>query len=107
LSRCGIGYDRKELRARVEAVCFRRERAFAAKLPNGELGVARIDRYLKFYADPEHWTDEVLSKRHEEGSVEVLRYLGFPEWLQKLHAAIRQLCMKLGPPGHTVSGGGS
>jgi len=35
LWRRGIGYD-EGLRARVEAACFRRELAFAAKLPNAE-----------------------------------------------------------------------
>src|SRR5262249_52636355 len=32
--RCGIGYSH-DLRARVEAVCLRREIAFATRLPNG------------------------------------------------------------------------
>jgi hypothetical protein len=36
MARCGIGYD-VSLRARVEAVCFRRELAYARKLP-GEHG---------------------------------------------------------------------
>lgn len=56
LRRCGIGYDGKELRARVEAVCFRRERAFAAKLPNGNELSELADRYLEFYGDREQWT---------------------------------------------------
>jgi hypothetical protein len=95
LSRCGIGYDKKELRARVEAVCFGRERAFAGRLPNGEQSRERIDRYLEFYANPERWTDESLRARHEEGVVKTLQYLGFPDWLQKLVRPIRSLRMKL------------
>src|SRR6185503_13261504 len=35
LWRCGFGYD-EEVRQRVEAVCVRREVAFANKLPDGE-----------------------------------------------------------------------
>jgi hypothetical protein len=57
LQRCGIGYE-EELRDRVEAVCVRRELAFAARLPNGErvreeaergLGTVYDSRFLGQY----------------------------------------------------------
>jgi hypothetical protein len=99
LCRCGIEYEGEELRARVEAACFRRERAFAAKLPNGEEMRERIDRYLEYYGNREHWTNEALRRRHEEGIIKTIRYLGFPDWLPKLFQPIRSLRMKLSRTG--------
>jgi hypothetical protein len=40
LQRCGIGYE-EDLRGRVEAVCIRRQLAFAAKLPMGNTSATR------------------------------------------------------------------
>jgi hypothetical protein len=96
LQRCGIGYDGEELRARVEAVCFRSERRFAAKLPNGHQLCQLADQYLGSYANPEHWTDEAFHTRYEKGVVEATRYLGFPDWLPKVFRPIRLLRASLG-----------
>lgn len=91
LWRCGIGYQEEELRARVEAVCFRREQAFAAKLPNGEQVREQADQRLTAYADQGYWTDEAFRARYLEGAGKAFQYLGAPNWL------IRVL-MAVGPP---------
>jgi hypothetical protein len=93
LWRCGIGY-REELRSRVEAVCFRRERAFAAKLPNGEPIRERADRKLAHYAKQDYWTDEAFRTRYEEGVAEVSKFIGMPGWLIRILPAVRSLCLR-------------
>lgn len=98
LRRCGIGYDGKELRARVEAVCFRRERAFAAKLPNGNEVSHVADRYLEFYADRGQWTDEAFDRRYEKGAAELTQYLGLPNWVLRITRPIRLLRAKFAAP---------
>jgi hypothetical protein len=80
LKRCGIGYD-EELRARVEAVCFRREIAFAAKLPIGEEVRDLAERCLEFYAADEYWTDAAFGERYTESAMATMRHIGAPEWL--------------------------
>ena len=86
LCRCGIGYD-EDVRGRVEAVCLRRELAFAHKLPDG----ARVREHaLEVLAMPcSSWTDRASRDRDLEGSVEALRHLGFPNWLVRALLAIR------------------
>jgi hypothetical protein len=85
LSRCGISYEQR-LRARVEAVCFRRELAFAAKLPNGEQVRERAQRTLELCTSDDFWTDAEFHERHVEGSINALRHLGTPDWLVRLFA---------------------
>lgn len=75
----GIGYE-EPIRIRVEAVCFKRERAFAARLPDGEEIRARAEAKLAYYTF-ETWTNAALSARHEAGAAQALRDLGQPEWL--------------------------
>src|SRR4051794_39550361 len=59
LIHCGIGYE-PQFRARVEAVCFRRELAFAAKLPNGELIQREGESRLSNYRADDYWADEAF-----------------------------------------------
>jgi hypothetical protein len=80
LDRCGIDY-KEELRSRIEAVCFRRELAFAAKLPNGERVRATATRSLEFYASDKYWTNAAMAEYRDKAAVEKLRQLGMPEWL--------------------------
>jgi hypothetical protein len=86
LWRCGIGYD-EELRARVEAACFRRELAFAAKLPNGE----RVQEQARdaLAIPPATWTDTAERDRNVDGSTEVLHHLGAPNGLVRALLAAR------------------
>jgi hypothetical protein len=90
LMRRGIGYE-EELRSRVEAVCFRRQIAFANKLPNGEQVRELANRYLEYYAADAHWTDEALRERLVEGSMEGLRYLGAPQWMIRMVPTLLRL----------------
>jgi hypothetical protein len=93
LMRCGIGYD-EALRARVERVCRRRERAFGAKLPNriGERAQMETD-LAGFPAD--YWTNEAFGDRYDKGSVEALRHLGMPNWVARAAFGIRALNLGL------------
>ena len=78
LWRCGIRYEEK-LRQRVEAACFRRELAFAAKLPDGAFVRYAAEHGLK--TPPEYWRDELFNKQLTAGSAEIFRYLGIPAWV--------------------------
>jgi hypothetical protein len=77
LARCGIRYD-ENMRTRIEAICVRRELAFAARLPNGES--TQIWSATRLRTPPEVLTDAAFSHRTREGEIEVLRLLGTPEW---------------------------
>jgi len=90
LFKCGIGYS-EDLRPRVEAVCFRSQLAFSARLPNGEQIRAEAERKLRAYASSDIWTDAAMRVRHVEASVAVLQQLGCPAWLVKLALALRRL----------------
>ncbi|HWI26026.1 MAG TPA: hypothetical protein VN668_03595 [Stellaceae bacterium] len=78
LMRCGIGYEEK-LRARVEAVCARRELAFAAKLPDGQQ--AHAEAALDLTYSPDIWSDASRQAQIDEDAPAALRHLGVPEWL--------------------------
>ena len=86
LWRRGIGYD-EMLRARVEAACFRRELAFAARLPNGER--VREEARDALGMSPATWTDDAERDRDVDGSAEVLHHLGAPNWLVRALLAAR------------------
>ena len=81
LERYGIEY-KEELRARIEAICFRREAAFAARLPDSAELQQNIARCLEWYPDnPDQFSDAHFEERHTVGGIEALRYLGTPERL--------------------------
>ena len=90
LMRCGITYG-EELRTRVEAVCLRRELAFAAKLPNGEEVRESARRTLEFYADQSNWTSTVMNERYVSGSTDALHYVGVPSWLARIVLCLLKL----------------
>src|SRR5262245_10409604 len=94
LLRCGIGYG-ESLRARVEAVCFRREIAFAAKLPNGEQVKQSAERGLEWSAVPGYWSDTTFNERYVDGGAEALHYLGAPDWLVRGAVATRALRLSI------------
>jgi hypothetical protein len=81
LERYGIEY-KEERRTRIEAICFRRERAFAVRLPNsGELQ-QEIARYLEWNeGNPDQFSDAHFRERRTAGEMEALRYLRTPDWL--------------------------
>jgi hypothetical protein len=93
LDRCGIGYEEK-LRPRVEAVCFRRELAFAAKLPNGEQVREQAERKLAFYATEDYWTNAAFAERYVNDHIEALRNLGAPDWIGRTALILRALRLR-------------
>jgi hypothetical protein len=81
LERYGIEY-KEELRARIEAICFRRELAFAVRLPDSAELQQGIARCLEWYpVNPDQFSDAHFQERHTAGGIEALRYLGTPDWL--------------------------
>jgi hypothetical protein len=81
LERYGIEY-KQELRTRIEAICFRREFAFAARLPNGAELQQEIAQCLEWYqANPGQFSNAQFRENHMVGGIEALRYSGAPDWL--------------------------
>ena len=81
LERYGIEYEEPQ-RTRIEAICFRRELAFAARLPDSAELQQGIVRCLEWYqANPDQFSDAHFREDHTTGGIEALRYLGIPNWL--------------------------
>jgi hypothetical protein len=85
-----IGYE-EELRVRVEAVCFRRELAFAEKLPNGEQVRERAEKMLELCASRDYWANTAFDDRYVQGVIEAARHVGLPAWLARAALALRAL----------------
>jgi len=93
LLHCRIGYA-EELRARVEAVCSRRELAFARRLPDGAEVTEmrkRAERRLELMAEDKWWTNETFNERYEEDVTSVARFVGVPIWVARAALAVRKL----------------
>jgi hypothetical protein len=87
----GIAYDEK-MRWRIEAICLRRELAFAVKLPDSAQLQDELVRSLEFYGpDSEYFSDANFSERYSQGAVEVLRHVGAPDWLAPTILMLRSL----------------
>ena len=81
LSRCGIKY-KESLRSRIEAICLRRELAFAAKLPNGEDLKREITSLLEWCGTNADWfSNSQFREREKQDIVDALRYMETPEWI--------------------------
>jgi len=81
LERLGIKY-KEELRSRIEIICFRRELAFIAKLPNTSELKDELVRSVEWYGANNEWfSDANFHDRDSQGSVEALRYVEMPEWV--------------------------
>lgn len=81
LERYGVEY-KQELRTRIEAICFRRELAFAARLPNRVELHQEIAQCLEWYhANPDQFSDAQFREHQMVGEIEALRYLRTPDWL--------------------------
>jgi len=68
------------LRPRVEAICVRREMAFAARLPNGKQAYERAEQALA-WCNSDHLSNDALYRQREAQDVEELRRLGVPDWV--------------------------
>jgi hypothetical protein len=88
----GIVYH-ESVRERSEAVCRRRELAFARRLPDGAAIVDRLEEWLAVPGSFDFWTDGAFEKRFVDGTLENLRSLGVPAWalptLRRLRALVR------------------
>ena len=103
LAHYGIEYD-EPIRARVEAICMRREIAFSRKLPHGGGDVAeQAERTLALCAEPEYWTNAAFAERFHEGGEDALRHIGTPDaviqivggasrWRLAARRFLRRLC---------------
>ena len=107
LDNCRIRYE-EGLRARIEAVCFRREIAFAAKLPDGLVVREHAERSLTYYADPAYWTDAAFHNRELTEVPKALRQIGAPEWVvwiaPGLRAFVHRVCGMLRAIRRVISG---
>jgi hypothetical protein len=88
LERVGIKYQ-QQFRTRIEALCFRRQRAFGARIPKGEEICKEADRRLTEYANAHYWTDEASRIRYNEGARAALEHLEVPNWLIRVLLALR------------------
>lgn len=96
LERWGIEY-REELRTRIEAICKRRELAFAVRLPDSAQLQQEIRERLDWIqADPHYLSDAQFNERQTSGESEVLRFVGFPEWYIRAHPTTKSMfrCMR-------------
>lgn len=94
LLRSGIDYS-EDLRARVEAICLRREIAFATRLPNGAQVRESAKRILESYNADADWSDAALNEQYLKGTIEALRHLGVPNWLVRTLVAVRALRLRI------------
>jgi hypothetical protein len=81
LERWGVRYEEGK-RARIEAICLRRELNFVAKLPHSEPLREEIAHTLEWCAsDHDYFSDANFGQRELQGGVDALRQLGAPEWI--------------------------
>jgi hypothetical protein len=89
LARCG--FESKEaMRSRIEAVCVRRERDLAIKLPDSAELQHEIARILEWcLANPEGFSNKQFRERNNQGAIDALRYLQAPESLITITLKLR------------------
>jgi hypothetical protein len=95
LEHWGIRYE-EDMRSRIEAICFRRELAFAMRLPDGALLEQEIASYLEFYeANGDFFSDANFEERRRLGGIEALRHLGAPAWLAPALLKVRSVILRV------------
>lgn len=91
LERHGVEYS-EEQRTRIETICFRRELAFAVRLPNSAELQQEIGRCLEWsQANPGQFSDTNFRENHTVGGAEALRHLGTPDWLVRAALTSRSM----------------
>ena len=80
LSGLGFGYE-EELRPRIEAMCVRREIAFAAKLPDGSQVREWAAQKLLSYCIPAPLSNAARARQHDDHFITEARRLGIPDWV--------------------------
>lgn len=89
LERYGIEYN-EERRARIEAICYRRQLAFAARLPDSAELQQEAVRWLEWcQANPDHYRDSQIHARRAGAEIDALRHFGAPEWLIRTLPVLR------------------
>lgn len=88
LTFCGIGYE-EDIRVRVEAICFRRQIAFARRLPGGDAAREEAERNLTLRT-PAFWTDAAMRHHRDTGAADALRYLGTPDTIIRVAFVLRR-----------------
>jgi hypothetical protein len=93
LYRRGLGYTEGGERARIEAACYRAERAFARRLPPAIRGpemAEKADRCVRALLDPSSDFSEryYSDKAYFAAKVQGLRGAGTPEWLVRAAVAM-------------------
>jgi len=89
----GIRYD-EAIRPRVEAVCVRRELAFAAKLPNGTQLLETTEQALA-WCNGDNLSNKAFERRREQQDVDELHRLGVPNWLVRAIVALAHVIWAL------------
>jgi hypothetical protein len=91
LDRCGIVYEEAR-RTRIEAICLRRELAFARCLPDSAEFQENIAARLNWCkANSEYFSDASFRERRAHGEAEMLRHVGVPEWFIRAMPMIQSL----------------
>jgi hypothetical protein len=81
LDSLGFSYAPPQHRARIEAICYRAEAAFARRVPGGEEAAAEYDEIARAISDGlDVWSDEDIRDRARAA----LKELGVPEWLVRV-----------------------
>jgi hypothetical protein len=92
---CGIEY-KEHLRLRIEAICRRRELAFAASLPNGAELEREVRYAIEWYAaNPEWYSNHQLQERRTRQAVDALRHIDAPEWLIRIAPRVRSAVLRM------------
>jgi len=86
LMACGFDYAEGR-RQRIEAICLRREIAFARTLPDGREVRERAEWALE--APAATWADESLARLGHDDTESQMRHLRFPPWLMRCLLAVR------------------
>jgi hypothetical protein len=91
LERLGLTY-KEELRSRIETICFRRELAFVAKLPNGSELQDELVRSVEWYGANNEWfSDANFRVRYSQESAEAFRYVEMPKWIIRATPTMRPI----------------
>lgn len=80
LGSLGFSYFPSQRRARIEAICYRAEAAFARRVPGGEEAASEYEDIARAISDGfDIWSDEDIRARAHTA----LQELGVPPWLVK------------------------
>lgn len=90
LDRYGFTYEEKS-RSRIEAVCLRREIAFAARLLDGKRVREDAEATLVLCMTEDYWTSAAFDERN----IQAGRDLGIPEWGIRIILGIRALVLRV------------